>query len=73
MNAANEVAVAAFLDGRLRFGEIAEVVAAACRAFSGPTTPDLDAILVADGWARTWTGERIAELARELPTALEPA
>jgi 1-deoxy-D-xylulose-5-phosphate reductoisomerase len=73
MNAANEVAVAAFLDGQIRFGEIAEVVAGACRAFSGPAAPDLGAILVADGWARKWTGARIAELAQERPTALEPA
>lgn len=30
LNAANEVAVAAFLDGRLRFGEMADVVAITC-------------------------------------------
>jgi len=73
MNAANEVAVAAFLDGRMRFGEIAEVVGSATRAFFGPTAPNLDAILAADGWARQWTVDRIAELAAERPPALEPA
>jgi 1-deoxy-D-xylulose-5-phosphate reductoisomerase len=73
MNAANEVAVAAFLDGRMRFGEIAEVVGSATRAFFGPTAPNLDAILAADGWARQWTVDRIAELAGERPPALEPA
>ena len=30
LNAANEIAVAAFLDGRLRFGEIADIVAITC-------------------------------------------
>ena len=65
LNAANEVAVAAFLDGRMRFGEIAEVVGSATRAFFGPTAPNLDAILAADGWARQWTVDR--------PPALEPA
>jgi 1-deoxy-D-xylulose 5-phosphate reductoisomerase len=67
------VAVAAFLDGRMRFGEIAEVVGSATRAFFGPTAPNLDAILAADGWARQWTVDRIAELAAERPPALEPA
>jgi 1-deoxy-D-xylulose-5-phosphate reductoisomerase len=73
MNAANEVAVEAFLDGRIRFGEIAEVVGSATRAFSGPIAPNLDAILAADGWARQWMVDRIAELAGERSQALEPA
>jgi 1-deoxy-D-xylulose-5-phosphate reductoisomerase len=72
MNAANEVAVAAFLNGRMRFGEIAEVVSGAVAAFSGPADPDVEAILAADQWARQWTLGRIAELAGERPPALEP-
>lgn len=72
MNAANEVAVAAFLDGRMRFGEIAEVVGSAVGAFSGPAAPNLDDILAADGWARQWTVDRITELAGERPPALAP-
>jgi 1-deoxy-D-xylulose 5-phosphate reductoisomerase len=67
------VAVEAFLDGRIRFGEIAEVVGSATRAFSGPIAPNLDAILAADGWARQWMVDRIAELAGERSQALEPA
>ena len=52
-NAANEVAVAAFLDGRLPFLAIAEVVDGRARARSTrDTARDLDDLLEADGEAR---------------------
>lgn len=50
-NAANEAAVAAFLDGRIRFSEIAGVVAAALDAVAGPGET-LDELLAADSEAR---------------------
>jgi 1-deoxy-D-xylulose-5-phosphate reductoisomerase len=51
-NAANEVAVAAFLDGRLPFLGIAEVVADALAAADGAPARDLDELLEADRAAR---------------------
>jgi 1-deoxy-D-xylulose-5-phosphate reductoisomerase len=51
-NAANEVAVAAFLDRRLPFLGIAEVVADALADFDGGPARDLDDLLAADAQAR---------------------
>ncbi|MES2886185.1 MAG: 1-deoxy-D-xylulose-5-phosphate reductoisomerase [Pseudomonadota bacterium] len=54
-NAANEVAVAAFLEGRLRFDCIAplvETVLERAQAQNHADADELEAILVVDGWAR---------------------
>jgi 1-deoxy-D-xylulose-5-phosphate reductoisomerase len=51
-NAANEVAVAAFLAGRLPFLGIAEVVAEALDAADGARARDLDDLVAADAEAR---------------------
>ena len=51
LNAANEEAVALFLAGRIRFGEIVELVAAAVAGYRGGGD-SLDRILAADAWAR---------------------
>jgi 1-deoxy-D-xylulose-5-phosphate reductoisomerase len=51
-NAANEVAVAAFLDGRLPFPAIADVVAEALSAVEGGPARDLDDLVEADAEAR---------------------
>ena len=53
LNAANEVAVAAFLDRRLRFDEIVTLVAETLAAAPTVTAPSMADILDADGWART--------------------
>jgi 1-deoxy-D-xylulose-5-phosphate reductoisomerase len=52
MNAANEVAVAAFLDRKLRFPEIWRIVEEVMNRHMPVAHPDLDAILGADQWAR---------------------
>ncbi len=55
LNAANEQAVAAFLDGGLRFLDIADIVADVldARANDDPGTPrDVDDVVAADAWAR---------------------
>src|SRR5207244_9843723 len=52
MNAANEIAVAAFLDRQLRFPQIWETVGQAMDRHRNVAHPDLDAILQADQWAR---------------------
>ena len=52
MNAANEIAVAAFLDRQTRFPEIWQVVEEVMNRHTAVAHPDLDAILEADQWAR---------------------
>jgi 1-deoxy-D-xylulose-5-phosphate reductoisomerase len=52
MNAANEVAVAAFLNHQLRFPQIWQTVGKVMDRHSTVAHPDLDAILAADQWAR---------------------
>ena len=58
LNAANEVAVAAFLSGQIRFTRIAAVVEAVLSRYSAPAPQTLDDVLQVDREAR--------ELAREL-------
>jgi 1-deoxy-D-xylulose-5-phosphate reductoisomerase len=61
LNAANEIAVHAFLEGGLSFPGIARVVQATMDEHEVVRNPDLDAILGADAWARktaqTWVEE----------------
>jgi 1-deoxy-D-xylulose-5-phosphate reductoisomerase len=52
MNAANEVAVAAFLQGQITFTEITRLVAKVTEAFQPPEEVGLEQLLAADGWAR---------------------
>jgi 1-deoxy-D-xylulose-5-phosphate reductoisomerase len=59
-NAANEVAVAAFLDGRLPFLGIADAVEEALAAVDGAPARDLDDLIAADAEARRLAGLRAA-------------
>ena len=52
LNAANEVAVAAFLGGQIRFTDIAAVVEQALTRYSAPKPASLDDVLALDGEAR---------------------
>ena len=52
MNAANEIAVAAFLDRKVHFPEIWRIVEDVMNRHKPVAHPDLDAILGADQWAR---------------------
>jgi 1-deoxy-D-xylulose-5-phosphate reductoisomerase len=52
MNAANEIAVAAFLDRQVRFPCIWEIVEEMMNRHTSVAHPDLDEILRADQWAR---------------------
>src|SRR6266536_2190748 len=52
MNAANEVAVAAFLDRQVSFPRIWQIVEEVMNRHASVAHPDLDAILQADQWAR---------------------
>lgn len=52
LNAADEVAVHAFLDGRITFDRIAPVVEKTLKKHHGVPRPALEAILDADAWGR---------------------
>jgi 1-deoxy-D-xylulose-5-phosphate reductoisomerase len=56
-NAANEVAVAAFLGGRAPFGRIAEVIEAVLDEQVVTEVASVEAVLAADAWARRIAGE----------------
>lgn len=53
MNAANEVAVQAFLDGRIRFTQIADIIAKAMNTFSHIKQPSLEDYFMTDREVRT--------------------
>ena len=59
-NAANEIAVAAFLEHRLSFPGIWKTVAAVLDAHRSIAHAPLDAIVEADQWARTQAAELVA-------------
>jgi 1-deoxy-D-xylulose-5-phosphate reductoisomerase len=61
-NAANEVAVAHFLAGRLSFGGIADCVAEALQELGGRPGDSLEALLAADAAARELVQIRIAKV-----------
>jgi 1-deoxy-D-xylulose-5-phosphate reductoisomerase len=58
LNAANEVAVASFLDGRIRFTEIAPVIESVLAEYADCDPRDLDGILELDARARMAAGEK---------------
>src|SRR5947199_4674132 len=64
MNAANEIAVAAFLKRQVRFPQIWEIVEEVMNQHTLVAHPDLDAILQADQWARAEARERVEALKR---------
>lgn len=60
LNAANEVAVNAFLDGKIRLSEIAEINASVIRAHKNGSITDLDDVLRADAEARVAAEQLLA-------------
>jgi 1-deoxy-D-xylulose-5-phosphate reductoisomerase len=64
LNAANEISVAAFLDGQIRFLEIAETNGAVLNSHVARSVPgelrDLNDVMEADAWARACAREWIA-------------
>jgi len=63
LNAANEVAVDAFLAGRLSFTGIARVIADTLDAVPAAPTADLDAVMAADAAARRAAGAGVLAVA----------
>jgi 1-deoxy-D-xylulose-5-phosphate reductoisomerase len=52
LSGADEVAVALFLDGAIRFTDISVLIDRVLQAHRPATAPDLEQILAADAWAR---------------------
>ncbi len=61
LNAANEIAVAAFLSGRLNFLEIAAIVADTLARYDPAAPESLDAVLAIDAEARARAAERVKD------------
>jgi 1-deoxy-D-xylulose-5-phosphate reductoisomerase len=59
LNAANEIAVSAFLQKRMKFPGIWQTVAKVMERHHSVAQPDLDAILAADQWARAEAGKLV--------------
>ncbi len=64
LNAANEVAVHAFLGGRLRFLQIAEVIEETLTGLPGQQVHSFDSLAHADALARRRAGELVESLTR---------
>jgi 1-deoxy-D-xylulose-5-phosphate reductoisomerase len=60
LNAADEVAVQAFLEGRLNFGQIPAVIETVMSRVRGGQMAGLEAVLAADGEARALASEAVA-------------
>lgn len=61
LNAANEIAVAAFLERRIGFLEIAAIVADTLDRYDPPAPVSLDDVLAIDAKARSIAGERVKD------------
>ena len=71
MNAANEEAVAQFLEERIHFLDIPVVIEAACEQHKADLMahPQLDDVLTVDQWARQSVREQVKRGARRIPAA----
>jgi 1-deoxy-D-xylulose-5-phosphate reductoisomerase len=58
-NAANEVAVAAFLDGAIPFGRISEIIERVLEAHAPAPATAVEAVREADRWARARARELV--------------
>jgi 1-deoxy-D-xylulose-5-phosphate reductoisomerase len=63
LNAANEIAVHAFLEGRLRFVEISEVIEQTLSQLGSEPVLSFESLYEADRQARTVAGDAVTELA----------
>jgi len=59
-NAANEIAVAAFLKERAKFHQIPDIVINTLEKHNKVESPSLDDIIAADSWGRITAGEMIS-------------
>lgn len=66
LNAADETAVAAFLDGRLSFAAIPRVIEKVMRQTPKAGLGSMEDVLACDREARAWAGEAVNELSRSV-------
>ena len=59
MNAANEIAVDAFLNGRIKFTQIPHVIEKTLSRYDGRSRMTLETVLAADIWARNIAKESV--------------
>jgi 1-deoxy-D-xylulose-5-phosphate reductoisomerase len=59
LNAANEAAVQAFLDEKIRFHQIAHAIESALNHYAHIQKPELNDLMLADQWARQFVTENI--------------
>lgn len=64
LNASNEIAVQAFLDGKIGFSDIPEIIRSTMDHHTVFTSPGLDEILFSDSWARTAATTAVTKLLR---------
>ena len=62
LNAANEIAVDAFLNKKINFIQIPQILEQVMNDHKAISDPDLDSVLALDQWAREKASETIAEL-----------
>jgi len=62
LNAADEIAVQAFLEGRIRFIDIPRTIEAALDAHKGSMEVTYENVMAADAWARQFAGERVGHV-----------
>lgn len=62
VNGANEEAVAAFLDGKIGFLQIGELVSCVCDSFDNSPADSLDTVFAADKAAREFVRSKIADI-----------
>jgi 1-deoxy-D-xylulose-5-phosphate reductoisomerase len=62
MNAANETAVAAFLNKEIKFTDIAKIVGKTVKTHKISKNTSLDTFIEADCWARQYTEKLINEI-----------
>ena len=60
LNAANEVAVQLFLENKIKFSEISELIHDALQSHTVTSDPVLEDYLIADNWARNLTKEKVS-------------
>jgi 1-deoxy-D-xylulose-5-phosphate reductoisomerase len=58
LNAANEIAVEAFLQDQIVFGDLARIIESTLAAHSRVADPTLEQLLEIDAWARRYASER---------------
>ncbi|HEY3174355.1 MAG TPA: 1-deoxy-D-xylulose-5-phosphate reductoisomerase [Candidatus Polarisedimenticolia bacterium] len=68
LNAANEIAVEAFLERRIRFGDIPRIITSVMDAHRPAPASSLEVILKADAWARGAADEVVAPRAAAAPS-----